>query len=356
MNRKLLHLLFSMLFVVGYSQSPMVKASLDTSHIRIGEQFKYKITVNTKNSVIIPKLDSLKGLELIDILKTDTLNNKLIKEYVLTGFDSGAYYIPRQQIYIKNQAYLTDSLLVNVSTVAIDTTKVKKFPIKGIKGEPYVFEDFKTYLYWAILLFITVATVLYFALKRTDQSSENIVLYQLSPYQEAIQNLIKLDKKLLWQNNKIKAFYSELSHIIKNYIEREFTIPALEQTTNELVSNLDSLIKSGNLNTDKETVSKLDQLLIQSDLVKFAKSKPLAHEIESDRKITEYIINKVKPVVAQNTEVKQAEAVILVEKPKVKQPKLLFKLIIIFALLAIAALALYIVNNHFIFNSINNWL
>jgi len=58
----------------------------------------------------------------------------LIQKYIITGFDSGAYYIPQQQIYVKNQAYLTDSLLVNVATVAIDTTKIKKFPIKTIKA------------------------------------------------------------------------------------------------------------------------------------------------------------------------------------------------------------------------------
>ena len=124
----------------------MVSADIETSNIRIGEQFSYKIVINETENVILPKLE-LQGLEVIDSAKVDTINNKLIQKYILTGFDSGAYYIPQQQIFIKNQAYLTDSLLINVATVAIDTTQIKKYPIKSIKKEPFVFDDFKIYIY-----------------------------------------------------------------------------------------------------------------------------------------------------------------------------------------------------------------
>ena len=117
--------LFLLVSVSAFAQNPMVKAQIETSQIRIGEQFSFRISVNETENVILPKLE-LKGLEVIDSARVDTLNNMLIQKYIITGFDSGAYYIPQQQIYVKNQAYLTDSLLVNVATVAIDTTKIKK--------------------------------------------------------------------------------------------------------------------------------------------------------------------------------------------------------------------------------------
>ena len=124
----------------------MVQAEIDTTAIRIGEQFQLKISVAETRNVIIPKI-RLNGLEVIDSTRVDTLKNSLIRRYILTGFDSGAFYIPQQQIFIKNQAFLTDSLLVNVATIAIDTAKVKKFPIKSIKKEPYTFDDFRIYIY-----------------------------------------------------------------------------------------------------------------------------------------------------------------------------------------------------------------
>ena len=53
--------------------------------------------------------------------------------------------------------------------------------------------------------------------------------------------------------------------------------------------------KSDTIETSKETIAKLKDLLREADLVKFAKSKPLALEIEEDRKDAEDIISNLKP-------------------------------------------------------------
>lgn len=279
---------------VAISQE-MVKAEIDTTSIRIGEQFIYKISVDGTENVIIPKL-TLKGLEVVDSLKTDTIKNKLIKKYVLTGFDSGAFYIPQQQIFVKNRAFLTDSLLVNVATVAVDTTKIKKFPIKGIKSEPYQFDDFKSYVYWLIGALILIGLLLYFfVFKKKKEEETKEVVPALPPFEEAIQKLKSLDEKLLWQNNKVKQYYSELTQIVRGYIERELKVNALESTTDELVDTLTDFHQVKSIQTEKETILKLKNLLQEADLVKFAKSKPMAEEIEEDRKDAESIINNLKP-------------------------------------------------------------
>ncbi len=72
-------------------------------------------------------MKNLKNLEVVNDIEVDTLKNALIKKYVMTGFDSGAFYIPSQQIFIKNRVYITDSILINVATIAIDTTKQNYF-------------------------------------------------------------------------------------------------------------------------------------------------------------------------------------------------------------------------------------
>ena len=62
--------------------------------------------------------------------------------------------------------------------------------------------------------------------------------------------------------------------------------------------------KSDTIETSKETIAKLKDLLREADLVKFAKSKPLAIEIEDDRKDAEFIIGNLKPkqITAQEDE------------------------------------------------------
>ena len=282
-----------------FAQEPLVKATIDTIHIRIGEQFQYKITINETKNVIIPKLKNLGKLEVISENKIDTIKNQLIKKYILTGFDSGAYYIPQHHIYIKNQDYVTDSLLVNVATVSIDTTKVKKFPIKTILDEPYVFDDLKPHLWWVLSILALIIAVLYFVLRKKKEEIIPEIIPEIPPYEEAINKLHELDSKLLWQNNKTKAYYSELTEIIRAYIERELKIPALEITTDELINSLSNFHQSGVITTDKETIIKLKELLKEADLVKFAKSKPLAEEIEEDRIDAEEVVNHLKPKVVE---------------------------------------------------------
>ena len=279
----------------SFSQNEMVKASIDTANIRIGEQFNLKIRVGKTKNVILPKLQ-LKGLEIVDSTKIDTLKNSLIRKYILTGFDSGSFYIPRQQIFVRNQAFLTDSLLVNVATIAIDTTKIKKFAIKSIKSEPYIFDDFKIYIYLLLTALAIIGFWVYWFVIRKQKEEEEVATYStLPPYEEAIFRLNELDEKLLWQNNKIKEYYSELTEIVRGYIERELKVPALERTTDEIIETLTDFNDSQSIITSKETIKKLKELLQEADLVKFAKSKPLALEIEEDRKDAENVISNLKP-------------------------------------------------------------
>jgi|TARA_B100000768_G_C11275097_1_gene375532 hypothetical protein len=303
MKKQIFYILF-FISAIGFAQKPIVKAEIDTTNIRIGEQFNLKISVDEIQNVIIPKL-KLKGLEVVDSTKTDTVKNSLIRKYILTGFDSGAFYIPQQQIFVRNQAYLTDSLLVNVATIAIDTTKVKKFPIKYIKSEPYTFDDYKIYIYIFLAALAIIGFWIYWFVIRKRKIEEDEPTYRtLPPYEEAIYKLSELDEKLLWQNNKVKEYYSELTEIVRGYIERELKVPALEKTTDEIIESLTDFNDSNAIVTTKETIKKLKELLQEADLVKFAKSKPLSIEIEEDRKDAEDVVNnlKPKPIIEENDE------------------------------------------------------
>ena len=298
-------ILLFLLFLSNLAFSQQVTVEVDTTNIRIGEQFLYQISISDTANVILPKLENLKGLEVIEDVKTDTLQNSLLKKYVLTGFDSGAFYVPAQQVFIKNRAFITDSILINVATVAIDTTKQKMFPIKAIQSEPFVFDDFKPYLIWVILALVIIAGIVYYLkTRKKEEVTEEEAVSLLPPFEEALQKLQQLDEKLLWQNNETKKYYSELTEIIRAYIEKELHIPALENTTDEIITMLTDFNKAETIEANPEVVRKLKALLREADLVKFAKSKPLSHEIEEDRRDAEDILNnlKAKPEVVEEPE------------------------------------------------------
>jgi hypothetical protein len=114
-----------------------------------------------------------------------------------------------------------------------------------------------------------------------------------------------LEKKELWQHGEVKAYYSELTDIVRNYIEEAIDIPAMESTTSELIEGLKTASQKKKMKLSKETIDSLFVVLKQADLVKFAKSKPLDFEITEDRKKIERAIvtlDKSIPVVVENAD------------------------------------------------------
>ena len=300
MVQKKMTYLFSLLLLLLSSgllaqELPVVRAKADTTKIRIGEQINYEISVeNAETGVQFPELelDASGRIEVVSDQPIDTLKNQLIRKYILTSFDSGQYVIPAQRIQIWAQEYLTDSIIIDVSTVAVDTTKQAMFPIKAIQREPFTFQDFKKYLWWLIAALLLAALILYLrSRKKTPEEIEAAI----PPYELALLRLKELDAKELWQKNKIKQYYVELTGIVRTYIERELHIPALESTTDELIETVTDFNSSSTLDIPEETITKLRRLLQDADLVKFAKFKPLINEIELHRQDARVVIDTMKP-------------------------------------------------------------
>jgi hypothetical protein len=298
MKRILPYILFLLSFV-GFSQedSP-ISVSLDTARIRLGEPLEYTISVQGVGNVGFPKLERLGTLELLSSKKADTFADRLEKKYLLTGFDSGSFYVPKQQVFLKDKAYFTDSILVQVATVAVDTLKQKPFANKPIVEESWVFDDFKPYLsnvflLLGILLFFAAG---YFVYKKYYKKETTPLKESIPAFREALQKLEQLDKKLLWQNNHTKDYYAELTEIIKVYVGRELEIHTLEATTAELIPLLQQANRSKEIGIAQKSVESLANFLKNADFVKFAKLKPLSHAIQNDRRAAELLLQDLESV------------------------------------------------------------
>ena len=303
----ILSVAFLLFGLVGFSQ---VTTKIDTTKIRIGEQFHYNIIVDGTEDILFAKFrtDSLKKVEVIES-KVDSLKNSLVIKYALTCFDSGRWVLPPQKVIINKKAFLTDSVIIDVATVAVDTIKQPMYHIKDIKNEPYTFADYKNYIWGLLALLLLIAVILYFVLRK--KPSEEEIIAKIPPFDLAKQRLKDLDDKKLIKHNRIKPYYVELTDIVRTFIEREMNIPALESTTDELMEIITDFNESSKLNIPKETIIKLKQLLKEADLVKFAKSKPLLNEIELHRNYAEIIIDKFHPdpVEEQEKEIKPEDHV-----------------------------------------------
>lgn len=287
-SRCLIILLF---LATSFSFSQSITSSIDSTEIKIGSQFNLTIKANVKptDRVVFPEGQMFGALEVLESNPVDTVKlegkYELIKKYGLTQFDSGRYVVPPLNVIINEKAIKTDSFPIVVNNVVVDTTKQQMYDIK-----PIVKVEEPTSYWWLWLLLIVLAAcalgygLYYFIKKRqTKQNEKEAVLYA-SPIEKALAQLQQLEKKELWQQGETKAYYSELTDITRTYIEEAVDVPAMESTSSELYDALVVAIRNKKIKLSRETLEQFKKVMSNADLVKFAKSKPLDFEIESDKK------------------------------------------------------------------------
>ena len=325
--KKQLYLLLLLLSTAVFAQQKQVVTSIDTIKNKIGAEFKLSIktTVDTSSKVIFPKLKNLGALEVIQSYPIDTVKMdgqyELIKKYGLTQFDSGRYVVPRIKIFIDSKPFMTDSLLVEVANVQVDTLKQKMYDIKDIAPADNSIGDWWKYLL-IVALILGIGAFIYWFIKKRQEKKLRQEIYK-TPIEKATSLLDTLEKKELWQKGEVKAYYSELTDIARNYIEEAIEIPAMESTTSELIQGLRAASVKKKMTLSQEIIENLERVLKQADLVKFAKSKPLDFEITEDRnKIQKAILTLDSSI---PVEIPVEEDVLLNEAQRQKQIQILLR-------------------------------
>lgn len=284
-----LYILFLLTSVTVFAQPKKVTTSIDTVKNKIGAEFKLslKTNVDTLSKVKFPESKFFGALEVLESYKVDTVKKgdryELIKKYGLTQFDSGKYTIPRIPIIINGKTVYSDSLSIEISDVKVDTLKQKMFDIKDIAKVKSPMGNWWIYVLVVIGLIGLGFLIFYFLKNRKPKAKAEVIVYK-TPIEKATTLLQQLESKELWQKGAVKDYYSELTDIVRNYIEEEIKIPAMESTTSELIEGLRKAAKQKKLKLSNDTVENLEKVLQQADLVKFAKVTPLDYEIEEDKK------------------------------------------------------------------------
>lgn len=343
----LLCLFFSFSFI-GYAQiDPKVNSKVDTMFIKIGGQIRFTVTVevDTTAQVIFPEGQTFSPLETVEAFATDTTRKKdrilLEKSYALTQFDSGSYKLPAQRIDINGKGFFTDSLRIDVATVAVDTLAQKMYDIK-----PLMVVEKSNSTLWKMLLGILLALavlggLLYWFVFRKKPLTEAEKVALLPPYDRAMLELKKLENSKYLIQDEYKQYYSELTDIVRSYLEEDVHVSALESTTDQLIDKLELLKDAGELELDKDTIDQFKRILQTADLVKFAKSKPDTSVAEQDRKSIEQIVTKTKDALPEPTEEELMEQVEYQEEldRKKKKKKIMIAAISILGLLFLSAVS-----------------
>jgi hypothetical protein len=277
----------------------------DTNAIRIGEQINLSIVIKTNqndaNEITWPiASDTLTGkIDVVRVNPVDTTDNDGLKQFtqqwIVTSFDSGQHVVPPFQLVINGEEFETDPFLIHVETMEVDTTQVIK-SIKNVESVPISFLDWIKYN-WQLFAGLGVLAILvfgvYLILKKRKKVKLKPVLKAepaIPPYITALKRLEELKNKKYWKQDEIKKHHSEISEILREYLEFQFAFPALEQTTGEVMQSV-RLTEISN-----EQQKHLRRILMLSDLVKYAKEKPGNEENIEVLNLSVEFVNKSKPI------------------------------------------------------------
>jgi ABC-type multidrug transport system fused ATPase/permease subunit len=246
--------------------------------------------------------DTIGGKVQIVSVKADTTFDKedvsmetIRRSYTITSFDSGDYVIPSYAFHASGGDSKTEALKLQVSPVAVDTTKAI-YDIKQPLAIKYSLWDWLRDNWQLVVIVLAVllviGAVIYYLRKRPKKE---VIVEAPKPvipaYITALQKLTELRDKKLWQQEQVKQYHTELSDVIREYLENRYTIQAQEQTSDEIFASLRYM------DITEENRNMLRQMLILADLVKFAKEKPLPYENEQSLDNAVAFVNNTKQVI-----------------------------------------------------------
>jgi len=276
------------LFLTHSIVSAQVIANLDTNNILIGDHITFTIEGEIDKGGEWPIFtDSIGNLELLSVSEIDSTQTengwRLKQDFILTQWDSGFYHIP--SISVGNEK--TAAFVVTVNTINLEENSEAK-DIKGPIDAPITFSEALPYLLAAIIIGLLIYLLLRFL--NREKPMEIITpkpeVVQ-APFEIALTQLEELKNKKKWQGGEIKSYYSDLSEIVRTYIEDGLHTPAMEMLTDDIIDRL----KARKIDT-----AQLNILLNTADMAKFAKAQPTSAENELAMKFAFEFIHQTKPL------------------------------------------------------------
>lgn len=311
--------LFILLLALPVSAQKLTTA-VSQDRIFIGEEIILTYTVeHAKNDSIkfqekryeiecyyISDNSSLKGgssqmeitQEFFDTTITNRRNQKWIGKYTITAWDSGQYVIPEQRIQINDSTFTFRPVTVTVSLTE-DLEDVDIYDIRERQAKlppaPLTFIGFLKTYWWALVILVAgLIVVLIYWRKKNQREPERI--NSISLKDKTILAIESLEERKLWEQNQLKQHFVELSLILRMYLSSRYQISLLDKTTYEAKLLLTQV------GLEDETTKEIVKILSESDMVKFAKSKPDIMAILKVSALAKQIVVETSPLEFDNVE------------------------------------------------------
>jgi hypothetical protein len=281
-----------------------VQSSVSADSMMIGDQVVYTLHVEAADHVdfLLPQLiDTLSSnLEILYPLSADTTTAEGRREvnhrYMITSFEPGMQMVPTLGVIYKSgnvsDTALSMPLMISVFEPLVDTTQ-QIMPIKPPINTPLTFKEVAPWAGMGLGGLLLIGLIIYLVrrFRHLKEGPEGVPLKPLEPaHVLAFRELDRLKAEKIWEKGQVKLYYTRLTEVTRHYIERQYGIPAMERTTDEIMQAFRKSNREDSLLDEM-----LKELLELADLVKFAKEDPLPVDNQTNLNNAYLFVQKTYP-------------------------------------------------------------
>lgn len=288
----------------GADSTLEVTAEADKHQVNVGDRIKLDVTSRRIKGLDVSfpekpeKLGEFSFLESKPIKRG--LGSRIIgKEYILSIYTTGTHVIPPVEVKYRKededvwQTALSPQVPIEVTSILTgEETDIRDLKALAALGNYFIF----------IMIGILIALVLtgggYFFYRRWQLKEDEVRRRAKTPYDIAHERLMELKRRDLPGKGLVKEYYTTLSDIVRQYLERRFTLRAPEMTTEEF---LESIRQAPELKSEHKEL--LRGFLSHCDMVKFAKYGPAPLEMVDVFNAADGLVEQTRMIEEEEEEV-----------------------------------------------------
>jgi hypothetical protein len=284
------------LMSLAVALGPTVESTLDKAEATIGELIAYRLTVQHPESLTVPapRLPVPPGVRLAStaapqVVEAEPGVLRTTFRYALAAYQTGNYLLPPTDVTLvepsgETMVIPTDTLFFSVRSVleaGADTTDILdvKPPVPPGWAPPP----------WALgIAGLAAVGALVALILRLGRGRPPKLPPPPPPEELARERIRRLRGVVPADSTALKRYYSDISFLLRDYVETRLSLPALESTTSEILTRL------GQRDGSPAWVGTLGCVLGEADLVKFAKHQPSVEEAHRALDSAELIVETVR--------------------------------------------------------------
>ncbi|PKF74125.1 BatD family protein [Chryseobacterium sp. PMSZPI] len=267
---------------------------------------KKTIALGEVNHLVV-KIDNLNNQQVISAPKNELLpfhfeetkdsigqnTNSYERKIEFAVFEEGKFTIPELEFKVGGKMLKTIPYEIDVINTAQKADQINDImKNKQVKlGAKDYWELYKFYILAAIAaIALIIAIIMIVKWGRKAKSSPMVATNQ------TLKELDTLKKKKYIEEGNFRSFYVELIDISRNFITKQYHLPADVLLTDDLI---DVMKKNNTISQDNEKV--VEDVFLRGDLVKFAKTFPDQETMEKDfADIREFVKKSSKDLEFEN--------------------------------------------------------